>query len=706
MKKRNHLRLLSLCLLLVVLLGACAPTPADGQSEPNPPASDDPIQDPSKDDDHASSITPDQYPTQQQLYEHYFEQDVQAIDVACTVGTPDCYTLEGSTLIFSGITADSIYTISGQFRGNIVIDVDEDCRFELELRGFSLVCDTTSPITVLGGDKVTLTAKKGFVNAVYDCREALEENSTQYSAAIYALTDLDIGGKGALTVVSQHNNGIHTKDDLEVKNLTLTVCCADNALKGNDSVDLKNANITLIATQGDGIKTTNSNVSDKGNQRGTVSVTACQLNIFAACDGIDAAYEVVIDDATTAVNIYTDKYSPYSEEITSVAENVLYIRFTSDAYQYAVQYYNSVDDYTWVTVTSDQSVSGGWETHYYYTFPRLADYEKIKVFIYDSTQQPGQAEDCLMALDYMTLNEDYDTIELSVRGNYLYYGWTNFTTSPNPMGGIGFHPGGGPGGMGGMDGGNPNKSDHSTKGIKAANEIQLLNGTVRVQSYDDALHAGQSASLENGAIALGNVTVSGGTLTVASGDDGLHADGTLTVSGGNVIVTDSYEGLEGKQIRITGGAVSITSDDDGVNAAAQSGEAIVLSGGTLSIYAGGDGLDSNSRTSYYGIVFSGATVTVISTSSGNSAIDTEGGYRYTAGIVLAVMPNGSMMSNGATHCADFASISTTKTASLQKGQLLSVSVDGVTTVSLTMPASLSARVIYLGSTAADIQVDQ
>ena len=30
--------------------------------------------------------------------------------------------------------------------------------------------------------------------------------------------------------------------------------------------------------------------------------------------GIDAAYDVVIDDASTVLNIYTDKYSNYTEE--------------------------------------------------------------------------------------------------------------------------------------------------------------------------------------------------------------------------------------------------------------------------------------------------------------------------------------------------------------------------------------------------------
>ena len=48
-----------------------------------------------------------------------------------------------------------------------------------------------------------------------------------------------------------------------------------------------------------------------------------------------------------------------------------------------------------------------------------------------------------------------------------------------------------------------------------------------------------------------------------------------------------------------------------------------MSGGLLYVYAGGDGIDPNSKTSYGGIAFSGGKTMGISTSGGNSAIDSE-----------------------------------------------------------------------------------
>lgn len=52
------------------------------------------------------------------------------------------------------------------------------------------------------------------------------------------------------------------------------------------------------------MKTKNSDISSKGNQKGTISILGGKHNIYAACDGIDAAYNVVIDSENTIIYIY------------------------------------------------------------------------------------------------------------------------------------------------------------------------------------------------------------------------------------------------------------------------------------------------------------------------------------------------------------------------------------------------------------------
>ncbi|MBE5817063.1 MAG: carbohydrate-binding domain-containing protein [Clostridiales bacterium] len=625
---------------------------------------------------------------------NYSNKEKAELSIVCLEGTEGCYSITNDTITFTGITADSVYAISGTFAGNIVVDVDENLKFELEMQGLSLYSSAVNPITVLNGDKFTLTAKKDTINTIHDLRKTIGDTDEMlYKGAIYSHIDLDVKGKGTLSVISEHNNGIQTKDDLDVKNLTLTVNCQDNALKGNDSVTLTGGNITLIAKSGDGIKTENSDISDKGNQRGTVMITESILEINAACDGIDAAYNVVIDNESTIITINTDKYSEYSEEVTDVSESVYYIRYSNQNYKYSIKYYNSDEDYVWENAVYYKSVSGGrGEKYCYYSFPIRSKYQKIKLFVYSSSQEQGQEEDYQTCTDYISWNTAYDTIAVSSRG----YSWTNFTTITGNFGG-GFG-----GGMGGIQDGNTDKGDYSTKGIKAANEIIINAGAVSIKSYDDSIHANNDGgTLDNGENPTGNVSIYGGQICVYSNDDGLHADGNVSVFGGEVSVLHSYEGIEGKTVKISGGSTSIVSSDDGINGTGTNGTSISVSGGDLYVYAGGDGIDSNSTSPYNGITFSGGKTVIISTSNGNSAIDSERGYSYTGGNVLAIMPSGGM-NKETTNCSNFSSVGTKTVKSVSSGTTVAVSVSSETVMTVEMPCGISGMFVYLGSNSATV----
>ena len=625
-------------------------------------------------------------------YDGLFEGEARDVTIKCVSGTPGCYKVEGNTIAFTPIGEESVYSISGTFSGNIVINTGNTYKFELELSGFSLVSDSTNPITVFSGDEVSIQAKKDTQNFIYDMRDAIaEDDTTSVSDAIYSEVDLEISGKGKLSVISENNKGIHSKKDLQVKNLNLLVSCKDNALKGNDSVELENATATLIATAGDSIKTSNSDISSKGNQRGTVYVNGGSYNIYSACDGIDAAYDVIVDGAETVLNIFTDKYSNYSDETVDVSDTVNYIRFNNNSYKYSVKFYNSDDDFVWVNAEYHSAVSGGRNTYYYYSYPKMTDYAKIQFFMYSSDMEQGQDTNYLVCSEYLTPHTGYDTLALSSRGSSIYYDWTNYSTTVGGPGGPG-----GPGG--GMDAGNTDKGDHSTKGIKAANNITLNSGNVNIKSYDDSLHAKSGEVLENGASSIGNITVNGGCLTVYSNDDGIHAEGSLVINNGDVSVINSYEGLEGTSVKITGGNVSVIAKDDGINGTVTSGASITVNGGIVYVYCGGDGLDSNSRTSYGGIVFSGGKTLIVSTSNGNSAIDSEAGYSCTGGSVVAVMPQGGMSSE-ATRCQNFSSVGKSFNLSLSKGGYLVCGI-GSNNLTARMSTSMSAFVVVLGNSGA------
>ena len=702
-------RILALLMCLILILSGCSSNTNDsGGTQGNQPNQGNPDSSEYGTQGEVADLGDDSKTFGESLddlgaYGGYFEDESTDIVVECVSGTQGAYKLEGTTLTFTAISEESVYSISGKLRGNIVIDVGDSYKFDLELHGLSLVCNSANPITVKSGDEVAIKAKKDTKNYIYDMRTAIDSaDETLYSGAIHSDVDLEIGGKGELTVVSENNNGIHSKDDLQVKNLTLFVACIDNALKGNDGVEIEGGDTTLIASGGDCIKTSKSDVSEKGNQRGNITITGGTHTLYAACDGIDAAHNVSVDDSTTVLNIYTDKYSNYSKEVTANSSDTNYIRFTSDKYYYSVKYYNSDTDYVWVNAEYHSQVSGSRSTYYYYSYPKMPDYAKQQFFIYEKESQRGQEEECLVSSDYLTPNSGSDTFALTQSYNGLSYQWSNYTTKIQE-GGFGGGPGGFGGGPGGFGDGNTDKGEYSTKGIKAANEIVINNGTVNIKSYDDAIHANNDTSLENGASPLGNVTINGGNITAYSNDDGLHADGTLDIKAGTVSVTNAYEGLEGMQVNVSGGYVSVNSKDDGINATTTSGTAIAISGGTVYIYCTGDGIDSNSRTADVGIVFSGGKTVVISNSGMNSAIDTENGYTYTAGSVIAIMPRGGM-SNEATHCDNFTSIGKSTQTSLTSGGYLVVGI-GDTTATIKMPASMGGLVIVLGSNSPSIKTE-
>ena len=610
-------------------------------------------------------------------------------DIETVSGTPNTWSTKTSgdetTLTFSGLTADSVYKISGELKGNIVFNVNESYKIELELSGFTVSSAQSCPITALAGDEATITAKKGTVNYVFDTRDDVSLDETQYAYAIHSEIDLTIGGQGYLMVRSDSNNGIHTKDDLEVKKLSLDVKCVDNAIKGNDSVTITSGLLNLVSTKGDGIKTSNTNVSDKGNQRGNVKIEDGTVNIYSSCDGIDASYNAEIS-GNANVNIYTDKYSSLSEEITDVEEGYYYIKSSVNTYDYSVKYYNSDSDFVlknanYETVTISRS--GGRTTYtYFYKVVKPNGYDRLNVYAYvKGSQAQGQENDYAYKSDGKALNEDYDTIEVRINGNKLDTSWTNFTISTRPGGG----------GWGSE--GNPDKGDRSTKGIKADNEVKISGGVIYIKSYDDAIHASNDAELENSETPLVNVTISGGIITISSNDDAIHADGRLTISGGDVKVEKSYEGFEGTFINISGGNVVVVSSDDGVNGSSATGEAVSITGGYLYVFAGGDGLDSNSRTQNDGMYFGGGKVVVISTSSNNSCIDTENGYKYDGGYVLGICPQGmtSETTKGTVNNGK-------RTTSSNLGALTTndfVNIDNVLTVKL--PAAINnSFAIYIG----------
>ena len=216
----------------------------------------------------------------------------------------------------------------------------------------------------------------------------------------------------------------------------------------------------------------------------------------------------------------------------------------------------------------------------------------------------------------------------------------------------------------------------SCKGIKSEGDMIITDGAITVSTSgggtwdSDKLKTKASACLG----ADGNVTISGGTLTLTStgaGGKGINADGTLTVDGGtttiktsgNAVVASSTGTLSvvtssqqldkydsdykssPKGIKVDGaitvndGIINVTTTGAG-GEGIESKTCITFNGGQTYVSASDDGInasynDDTKSLSYAGdMTINGGYIYCIST--GNDAMDTNGNFYIKGGLVYAI----------------------------------------------------------------------
>lgn len=473
------------------------------------------------------------------------------------------------------ITQAGEYTVTGLLsEGQIVVNADDNAEITIVLNGTSITCSNGSPIYIKNADNVKIKSEENTYNCIVDARTEADDNSDNSSsengnAAIYAACDLKLVGKGALSVTGNYNNGIQSKDDISIKNVTIKVNAVNNAIKGNDEVAIESGEIIAISRKGDGIKTSNSSLSTKGKQKGNIIISGGNIDIYAACDGMDAAYGVDVSGDGN-LNIYTDTYSNYSEAVA--ADN---------------------------SGSSASSVG---------TPPDM-----------NNTQNNGN----------MGNPPDMNNSSSNSGNNRDMKG--NFSGGNRAANGM----------PGNNSSGNSSKKSYSTKGIKAESEINISGAAINISSTDDGIHANSdSGVLETGEDGKGIISISGGTITISTGDDGIHADKELNITDGYINVLTSYEGLEAITINISGGQSFIYAADDGINACTGDGSStplINITGGYIDVTTGSgdtDAIDSNGSYTQSG----GMVLVKGGSSSGqvSGSIDVDGNITITGGTCVAL----------------------------------------------------------------------
>lgn len=432
------------------------------------------------------------------------------------------------------ITSAGTYTASGLLEGQVVVDAGENDEVVIELSDATINNGSDSPIKIVSAGTVDVSAKKDTENVINDTRSTkTTDDENQGEGAIYAICDLKIKGNGTLVVNATYNNGIHTTKDLTIQNLSLKVTAYDNALKGNDSISVTSGNVVAISTNGDGVKTENTDVSKNGVTRGDITVSGGTLTVYAAGDGFQAAHNFEMtageEGTTPTVTVYTGSYSGYTASSASTT---------------------------------------------------------------------------------------------------------------------------------------------SYKGVKVQNELNIKDGTITLQTYDDGLHADYGTSFDDGSKGSGTINITDGTVNMSVyapenktaggrqgpggwggqqsviGADAIHADNVLNITGGTVNIDSAYEGLEANVINVSGGKTTVAANDDGVNATKGNSTAqINVTGGyldvTVSPSGDTDGIDSNGYYTQTG----GVVITRGPNSQNAAAIDAEGSVSISGG-TLIVLGYGRVSTSG------------------------------------------------------------
>ncbi|MBO4428725.1 MAG: carbohydrate-binding domain-containing protein [Clostridia bacterium] len=473
----------------------------------------------------------------------------ESVSAEETTGEFSMETKDGAFTSASGvytITAAGTYVLSGRLEGQILVEAGEDDEVVLELSGVTIEYGEDSPIKILSADSVEISAKKGTENVINDTRSAqTTDDKNQGKGAIYAKCDLKLKGTGTLVINAGYNNGIHTTKDLKIQKLSLKVTAYNNAIKGNDSITVTSGVVVAISTNGDGIKTENTDVNKSGVTRGDITISGGSVTVYAAGDGFQSAHDFVLtvgeDGTAPSVTVYTGSYSGYT------ASNA------------------STTSYKGVKVQNELNIIDGIITVHSYDDGLHADYGTS---FDDGKKGVG------------TITISGGEVNISV------YSPTK-TTSGGRMG-----PGGSgrPGSWGGQ------QTVSGADGIHADNTLTISGGTVNIDSAYEGLEAN-------------HIVISGGKTYVSASDDGVNASKkinqtpSIEVSGGYLDVTVSpngdTDGIDSNgTYKQTGGVVIARGPSNQNMAAIDADSSVTISGGTLIVLGYGRVSTGGSVKSY------------------------------------------------------------------------------------------------------------
>ena len=200
------------------------------------------------------------------------------------------YTLTESIVL----TEEGVYRLTGTIEDGL-ITIRTSGNIKLVLNNVNITNSSGPAIYVEEASDVVIETVEGTANYLEDGK-----NYNGYEAdeigTIFSHDDLTLTGEGTLVVVSNHEDGIVSKDDLKFVSGTYEITSTDDGIRGKDSVYIQNGNFK-ITSGGDGIKSTN----DTDSEKGYVYIENGTFEITADLDGIQAETKLLVENGDFSI---------------------------------------------------------------------------------------------------------------------------------------------------------------------------------------------------------------------------------------------------------------------------------------------------------------------------------------------------------------------------------------------------------------------
>lgn len=198
------------------------------------------------------------------------------------------------------ITSAGTYSISGSLQdGQIIVNADKEDDVYIILNGVNITCSNSAPIYIKSAKNTIIALAENTQNVINDGEQYVleDEAENEPNAAIFSKDDLIFIGTGLLEVNAKYNNGITSKDDLEIQGGNITVNAVNDGIRGKDSIAITDGQL-VIKADGDGMKSNNT----EDIQKGYIYIANGKIDITAGEDGIQAETNAIVGNGDIKIN--------------------------------------------------------------------------------------------------------------------------------------------------------------------------------------------------------------------------------------------------------------------------------------------------------------------------------------------------------------------------------------------------------------------